>query len=660
MEGVQRLSEVEIEAFLDDLDKNKDGFIEYSEIDIKLKEVHTEIVKKVRKHHLHHQDRDKKDRDEFLRSVLGSEKDRIPRAEFAESVRAWKIPSLEQDKKAAKDEDDFMKSLPPWRRFRTYWAVKGPEMMFIALVVSLQVAFGVWQLVKYTTTPKYRETFGWGVVMAKTSAGTLYPTLFFVLLSMSRYLATFLRRFKHISRVINWDVSQSFHVKISIAAICLATLHALGHLTGSFVFASWPSQEEKLAALLGPDAVPRPYIRSVQSLPGFTGLTAYGLFLTLALLSMPVVRRWSFEVFQLGHLLMFPIMGLLAAHGTAQLLQFPMLGYWIAFPALLVLIERILRVVQGFNRIPAKLKVLDADTVCVIASIPKYRPWPYKAGQYVFLQVPSISFFQWHPFTISACAGNEMKVHIKAAGDWTNKLHSMGTEGQSIDIKVGIDGPFGAPAQRFYDFDKSIVVGAGIGVTPFSGILTDLKLREEERQESKEGHNEDDAEISRTSSTSEETRRVDFHWLVRDRNYLMWFSELLNELSRKRTSTPNLDLRIQTHVTQKRKHISTHIFRWLLEQHRTEAHPVSPLTGLINPTHFGRPDLQRIMSAHYDDMRMSLSTREKKMHGDLKVGVFFCGPPVIGYQLADLCNIMTARGRDDGSRIEYHFMMEVF
>jgi dual oxidase len=58
-------------------------------------------------------------------------------------------------------------------------------------------------------------------------------------------------------------------------------------------------------------------------------------------LSTPVIRKGSYEVFQMGHLLMFPIIGLLIAHGTAGLLQYPILGYWLALPTPLVVAERI-------------------------------------------------------------------------------------------------------------------------------------------------------------------------------------------------------------------------------------------------------------------------------------------------------------------------------
>lgn len=657
---MQYLTDEEIKNFTDDLDENNNGSIDYWELERKLDQVHEEIAPKAKPHHLHHESRPDKARHQFLRSIIGTREDKIQRAEFEKCVRTWEIPSLEQDRKKAKDEDDYLKQMSIWRRARAYWAVEGPQVMFMVLVVAFMLAFGIWQLVKYLTYPEYRPAFGWGVVVSKTCAGVLYPTFFFLILSMSRWFSTFLRRFYFISQFINWDLSQSFHIKMSIVALFFATLHAIGHLSGSFVFGSMPSRQENLAVIVGQDGVPRLYIDYVQSLPGWTGLTALALFYLLALMSMPKIRKWSYEVFQLGHLLMFPIIGLMMAHGTAGLLQWPMFGYWLAFPTLLVICERIWRIIMGFCHIHADLEILDDDTVAITAQIPAMRLWKYKAGQYVFVQVPQISWFQWHPFTVSTCNGKTMQVHIKADGDWTNQLRELTQRGTRTTIKIGLDGPFGAPAQRFYDFEYSMVFGAGIGITPFSGILTDLQTHELERSRSKEEHDD--------PSPYQDHRRVDFHWMVRDKNYLLWFSELLNEVSRAQNlDDSHLDIRIQTYVTQKRKAISTHVFRWLLEKHRTDAFPHSPITGLTNPTQFGRPDLQLIMEEHYQDMCKVLAERKEGEKGsmgrnadEVKVGIFFCGPPVIGLQLADRCRALTARGRQERRKVEYHFMMEVF
>ncbi|KAL0942317.1 nadph oxidase 4 [Colletotrichum truncatum] len=800
-EGVQYLTEDEINSFLDDLDHNDDGYIDYAEVEAKLDAAHDELApaNQLKSHHTikkSHDSYDDQRRHEFLRSIMGlsrsrpgthsgadddasegaetdARKIRIPRAEFAERVRDWKIPSLKQDKASEDNQKTYVRRLRPWRRLRAYWAVHGPEIAFLALVVGFILAFGIWQCVKYVTTPQYRAAFGWGVVMAKTCAGLLYPTFFFLILSMSRYFSTFLRRSYYVSRFINWDLSQAFHIRISMAALLFATLHAIGHLTGSFNHGSRPQNQDSVAEVLGPDMVPRPYIEYVRSLPGFTGLTALGLFYTLAICSLPQVRRWNYELFQLSHLLMYPIIGLMMAHGTAALLQWPMFGYFLAFPTLLILVERVVRVGTGFHRIPAKLKVLDGETVEITATIPSERIWKYQAGQYVFLQVPKISTFQWHPFTVSICKGREFQLHIKTDGNWTKKLRDLGGETGESQIDVGINGPFGAPAQRFYDFSHSIIVGSGIGVTPFSGILADLQAKDDEDHggPAHHGHHRDrhDSETTVTSSKeqtddeerrkkqSEATdgndpskpphpsesytfasdyRRVDFHWTVRDRNYLLWIADLLNSVSRSQDwhrahegPSQHLDIRIATHVTQKRRDIVTHVYRWLLEMHRTDEHPESPLTGLLNPTHFGRPDFDDILDRHYEDMRkfraskrrngkvdggnattgdakpvnekdsgggqggsdsagtdekaknsngggngsangnspdadpsarQSRAEEEEEEDEEMKVGVFYCGAPVVGEILADKCRQLTVRGRHDGSKIEYHFMIEVF
>ncbi|KAK8111685.1 uncharacterized protein PG998_008142 [Apiospora kogelbergensis] len=758
---IKYLDDEEIGRFLDELDKNKDGLIDYSEVEHRLDLVHNEIAPSPQPHHLHHDDRADEARHQFLRSLIGDDQQKIPRAQFAERVMSWGIPSPKQAEKAQDDEQRYVKSLSIWRRVRSYWAVHGPEILFVALVVSMQLAFGIWQCVKYAAGPQYQAALGWGVVLAKTCAGALYPTLFFLLLSMSRYFATIMRRSTRISRFVNWDLSQAFHIRISIVALVLATLHAIGHLSGSFNWGSRPENQNAVGELIGQDMVPRPYVEYVRSLPGYTGITALGLLYLLSLFSIPQMRKKCYELFQTFHLLMFPIIGLLMAHGALGLFQWPMLGYFLAFPTLLIVIERTIRVGLGFHNFKATIQILDEETVEVKATIPHTRMWQYEAGQYLFLQVPDISFFQWHPFTISTCVGKDVWLHIKTDGNWTSKLRKLAEKGkgsgkrEAADIEIGINGPFGAPAQRFYDFSHTIIVGAGIGVTPFSGILADLQakddrehghsevkdnvLKDDERQDNSTGSSIHEkkspperthrqvntqglasdpnsisgstensvshahAQATAPTSTSQRAppqveaasdyRRVDFHWMVRERNQLLWFSDLLNTVSRSQQrhhasgsgSADNhddchLDINIHTHVTKKRKgaDISTHIYRWLLEKHRTPEHPASPLTGLINQTGLGRPDFVEILDKHYEDMekfRAYVHRRRKEKRGsqengdsdddedmdkDFKVGVFFCGTPIIGEILADHCRQLTARGRAEGTRIEYHFMMEVF
>ena len=151
-----------------------------------------------------------------------------------------------------------------------------------------------------------------------------------------------------------------------------------------------------------------------------------------------------------------------------------LLGYWLAFPLFLVLLERSSRLAHGCRKVMGRLKVLDEYTVTVTFEHPRGNWWNYEAGQYIFLQVPSISFWQWHPFTVSSCNGKSVQVHIQTSGNWTQQLRSLPTD---RDIRIGIDGPFGATSQRFYEFDRAVVLGAGVGITPFSAVLTDLEQK---------------------------------------------------------------------------------------------------------------------------------------------------------------------------------------
>lgn len=53
-------------------------------------------------------------------------------------------------------------------------------------------------------------------------------------------------------------------------------------------------------------------------------------------------------------------------------------------------------------------------------------------------------------------------------GDFVEIDNAM--NGRSLPM-VRIDGPYGAPAEDVFDAEVAVLVGAGIGVTPFASIL---------------------------------------------------------------------------------------------------------------------------------------------------------------------------------------------
>jgi hypothetical protein len=59
----------------------------------------------------------------------------------------------------------------------------------------------------------------------------------------------------------------------------------------------------------------------------------------------------------------------------------------------------------------------------VVRKPPKFR---FKPGDYVFINIPIIAKYEWHPFSISSAPENcdYLWLHVKACGNWTNKLYS--------------------------------------------------------------------------------------------------------------------------------------------------------------------------------------------------------------------------------------------
>ena len=86
-------------------------------------------------------------------------------------------------------------------------------------------------------------------------------------------------------------------------------------------------------------------------------------------------------------------------------------------------------------------------------------------------------------------------VHIRGVGQWTNKLYDYfknekADEGNNVvpeltgkvpgrlrSLDIFVDGPFGSPSSNIYRAEHAVLVGTGIGVTPFASILQSITQR---------------------------------------------------------------------------------------------------------------------------------------------------------------------------------------
>lgn len=136
------------------------------------------------------------------------------------------------------------------------------------------------------------------------------------------------------------------------------------------------------------------------------------------------------------------------------------------------------------RRIDATAEVLPAGVVKL--TFPK--PFKYSAGQFVFVMVPNLSQYQYHPFTISSAPHEDLiSLHIRTLGDWTTALsaHILKETQNRLNVEVPLtihlEGPYGHCSVDLNDplYKVVLLIAGGIGVTVsniFSSLLAPFLL----------------------------------------------------------------------------------------------------------------------------------------------------------------------------------------
>lgn len=209
--------------------------------------------------------------------------------------------------------------------------------------------------------------------------------------------------------------------------------------------------------------------------------------------------------------------------------------YWM-YGGFVYLLERIAREIRGRHK-TFVTKVIQHPSNVVEIQIHKERT-KMRAGQYIFLCCPEVSIWQYHPFTLTSAPEEDyLSVHVRMVGNFTKALGkalgcnldakstsradkaksrvvSMAPGGfQKILPRIYIDGPFGSASEDVFKFETAILVGAGIGVTPFASILKSIWYR-----------------MSQPNAAQSRLRKVYFFWVCRDFETLGWFKSLLQAI----------------------------------------------------------------------------------------------------------------------------------
>ncbi|CAL1686702.1 unnamed protein product [Lasius platythorax] len=330
------------------------------------------------------------------------------------SIDRWLVPPQPKPKQSS--VLGTFSSLRPYQLTKPYMKNNYVYIAFISIFVLINVALFVSRLYEYRNYSGY-------VMIARACGQCLNFDCTFILVLMLRQCITFLRT-HGFNSVVPLDHHIYLHKITGILIGIFSIVHTLMHLIycGTVII-----KDEKMNS--------GNYTMSewlLTSRPGYFGLVAgsaypTGVILLIILVimtvcSMAFVRRGGcFEIFYWSHLLYIPFWILIIFHG-------PNFWKWFVGPGVIYLVEKIRRLIwlrsqRGKTYISSGLLLPSKVTHLVIKRPPHFHFHP---GDYVFVNIPVIARYEWHPFTISSAPEQEdyMWLHIRAVGEWTNSLYS--------------------------------------------------------------------------------------------------------------------------------------------------------------------------------------------------------------------------------------------
>ncbi|XP_011305289.1 NADPH oxidase 5 [Fopius arisanus] len=330
------------------------------------------------------------------------------------SIDRWMVPP--KPAQSNRTVLGFLRSLRPYQLTKPY--LKNNYVFMCSLWIFFLINFALFVSRMY----EYRDAGGL-VMIARACGQCLNFDCTIILVLMLRQCITFLRT-HGFSSVLPLDHNIYLHKMVGVTIGVLSICHTIAHLLNFGVFvindeilnSSHYSMSEWLLTsrpgvfgLVGGGANP-------------TGVALIMILFVMSLCSMPFVRRGgSFEIFYWSHLMYIPFWILLIFHG-------PNFWKWFVIPGTIYIAERMRRLMwlrsqRGKTYISSGL-LLPSRVTHLVIKRPQHLD--FHPGDYVFVNIPVIAKYEWHPFTISSAPEQEeyMWLHIRAVGEWTNSLYS--------------------------------------------------------------------------------------------------------------------------------------------------------------------------------------------------------------------------------------------
>lgn len=419
------------------------------------------------------------------------------------------------------------------RRVWTF-SITSDRDRFVGVFVLLHgmvFSFGFMNYYLKDTLTGARSIFGISYSIARAAALTLHVDVALILLPVCRSLISLARQ-TPLNGVIQLDKHVTFHKLVAWSIVFFSWVHTLAHWNNYAQLAA----KEKLGFVGF-------LLANLVTGPGWSGYIMLTCLMAMVFTSMEKARKNNFERFWYTHHLFIIFFVFWSVHGEFCMIKNDrapycngvgvFYQYWIV-GGFTYLLERIAREMRGRHKTYVSKVIQHPSNVCEIQI--KKENTITRAGQYIFLCCPEISVWQYHPFTLTSAPEEDyISVHVRCQGDFTVSLArslgcDFGRKGERADggavvksideegvdpslrrvlPRVYIDGPFGSASEDVFKFEVAVLVGAGIGVTPFASILKSIWYRMNYPQ------------------GKSRLRKVYFFWVIRDFGSLEWFRSLL-------------------------------------------------------------------------------------------------------------------------------------
>mmetsp|Transcript_26297 Transcript_26297/g.47376 ORF Transcript_26297/g.47376 Transcript_26297/m.47376 type:complete len:861 (-) Transcript_26297:120-2702(-) len=202
------------------------------------------------------------------------------------------------------------------------------------------------------------------------------------------------------------------------------------------------------------------------------GLVTLFLIMVMTVFTLPWIRRQKFEWFFYAHHLFVLVLVFVSLHYKGAIIYL--------LPGIAIYgVDKLMALYAYKKTAPVATRMLSSDVIEI--SFETTPGVTYKAGDYVFLNVPSVSFLQWHPYSVTSAPsahGKKVMFHLKGfSGGWTDQVIKEALKRDDNTLNVRLDGFYGVNngiCDQLRSKDGVILVGGGIGVTPMMSLALEL------------------------------------------------------------------------------------------------------------------------------------------------------------------------------------------